>query len=259
MNLYMRIKNTINAGLVYLKQEWIKKLFFAILLKIQNPRARFIHYIHGEGIEIGALQNPLPVPSKQATVKYVDYKTTEELRRSYPELKSLNLVHIDYIGSAEDLSNISSDSQDFVILNHVFEHLINPIKSLSEFSRVLKKWWIVYLTVPEKTRTFDSNRPRTLLEHMIEDYQNPSSERDYQHFREFAWIRYSNPEDIENEAKRLFDENYSIHYHVFIEEDVVNLITWANQHWVTNLTIKDHKSLLKNPADIEFILILEKN
>jgi ubiquinone/menaquinone biosynthesis C-methylase UbiE len=80
----------------------------------------------------------LPVPASQATVKYVDYKTTEELRQSYPELRNLALVHIDYIGNAEDLSSIPSGSQNFVILNHVFEHLINPIKALSEFDRVLK-------------------------------------------------------------------------------------------------------------------------
>ncbi len=259
MNFFTRLKNTFTAWIVYVKQEWVTKLLYAIILKFQNPRANFLHYIKGEGIEIGALQNPLPISKDQATVRYVDYKTTEELRTSYPELNNLSLVHIDYIGNAEDLSVLPNGSQNFVILNHVFEHLVNPIKALVEFNRVLKSGGIVFLTIPEKTRTFDRNRPRTALEHIVSDYQDPSTDRDYEHFREFAGIKYTYKNHIEKEARKLFDENYSIHYHVFIEEDVNNVIAWCNTNWLTNFSIIDHKSLLPNPADNEFILILQKH
>ncbi len=253
-----RIKNTLEAGINYLRSEWLWKLFFAVLLKLQNPRQKYIHHIKGHWIEIWALQNPLPIDQDKAKVQYVDYKTTEELRISYPELAKLDLVETDYIGSAENLETIETNSKDFVILNHVFEHLANPIKALQEFDRVLRKDGIAFLAIPEKTRTFDKNRPRTALEHIIEDYKSPSQERDYEHFREFAWIHYSDAASQEKEAKRLRDTNYSIHYHVFIEEDVVNLVNRCNEQWITHFSIIDKKSLLRNPADNEFILILKK-
>lgn len=255
---FFRIKNTVYAGIEYLKNEGILKLLYAILLKIQNPRGRFISYIQWTGIEIWALQNPLPVDTSKAKVKYVDYKTTDELRASYPELNNLDIVHVDYVGNAEDLSSVENQSQDFVILNHVFEHLINPLKALTEWHRVLRTWWIVFLAVPEKTRTFDRDRPRTTLQHLIDDYQHPSAERDYEHFKEFAGISHQDPTQKEAEAKRLYDTNYSIHYHVFIQEDVVELIKRGNQNNIFSFDIIDQKALSSNPADNEFILILKK-
>lgn len=256
--MWNRIKNTLLAWYIYLRKQWIYKLICAIMLRIQNPRWRFIHYIQWVGIEIWALQNPLPVPKSQATVHYVDYKTTEELRTSYPELKNLYLVPVTFLGNAENLETIKDQSQDFVILNHVFEHLKNPLQALSEFYRVLVPWWIVYLAIPEKTRTFDKKRERTSIAHMVADYKDPSDERDRQHFTEYASNFFTNQEDISREAERLYSIQYSIHYHVFIQEDVEHLIQRWNEQSVFNFSIIDQKSVLSNPADHEFILILKK-
>jgi hypothetical protein len=44
-----------------------------------------------------------------------------------------------------------------------------------------------------------------------------------------------------------------------MEEDVRNIIDWSNKAGVTHFRVVDHKSLLSNPADNEFILILQKN
>jgi hypothetical protein len=46
---------------------------------------------------------------------------------------------------------------------------------------------------------------------------------------------------------------------VFTEQDVVDLINRWNEQHIFNFSIIDHKSLLSNPADHEFILILKKN
>src|SRR5437868_3016790 len=53
-------------------------------------------YLWGEGIEVGALSNPLP-PPPGARVKYVDRMSVDDLRRQYPELASYDLVPVDII------------------------------------------------------------------------------------------------------------------------------------------------------------------
>ncbi len=93
---------------------------------------------------------------------------------------------------------------------------------------------------------------------MVADYKDPSDERDRQHFTEYASNFFTNQEDISREAERLYSIQYSIHYHVFIQEDVEHLIQRWNEQSVFNFSIIDQKSVLSNPADHEFILILKK-
>jgi predicted SAM-dependent methyltransferase len=70
-------------------------------------------------------------------------------------IKNESPVKIDYLCKADNLVGIVNLSQDFIIANHVFEHLDNPLKALIEWHRVLKGGGILFLTVPDKRRTFD--------------------------------------------------------------------------------------------------------
>jgi hypothetical protein len=51
------------------------------------------------------------------------------------------------------------------------------------------------------------------------------------HYREFAEIllkhRPKDDSEIEREAQRLKDVDYSIHYHVFLEEDLIALLEYG--------------------------------
>ena len=214
-------------------------------------------YIRWEGIEIGWLINPTLVDKSKAVVKYVDYLTEDQLKVNYNEIKNQNFQRIDYICMADNLDKIEDNSQDFVIWNHLFEHLNNPIKTLIEWNRVLKNGGLIYMAIPDKRRTFDAPRERTSLNHIVLDYLEPSFDRDYEHYREYAWLGTQVPEEIDIEARRLIDTNYSIHYHVFLEQDVQDIINWCNEN--TNLkfetTFVKHTS--KNPWDNEFIFILK--
>ena len=53
-------------------------------------------FLAGDGIEIGALHEPLPVPAG-VRVRYVDRLTKPMLRAHYPELESLPLVDVDIV------------------------------------------------------------------------------------------------------------------------------------------------------------------
>lgn len=201
--------------------------------------------------------NPFPYDKRVAEVRYSDYKSTPDLVAAYPALAGFNLVDVEYVCPADNLHSIPDNSQDFLIASHVFEHLPNPIGGLSEFYRVCKDQAIIYLVVPEKTRTGDIFRTRTPLSHMIADYTDPSSERDLEHFREHIHMSPTDKEAFEDAAKTLQKTTESFHYHVFLEQDVIDLINWANIHIPVHFEIIDHKPLLQNnPADLDFALIL---
>lgn len=214
-------------------------------------------YIRWIGIEIGWLTNPTPVKKDIAKVQYVDYLDEEAIKNSYTELAEINLQKVDFVCKADNLDVIPSDSQDFVIGNHLFEHLDNPIKTLIEWYRVLKNDGVIFMAIPDKRRTFDINRERTSLEHIVSDYLDPSPDRDWQHYLEFAGINQTDTDKIIFEAEKLKEINYSIHYHVFVEEDVQKIIDWCNENTKAKFEIIDIKHTSNNLADNEFIFILK--
>ena len=59
-------------------------------------------FLHGSGIEIGALQKPLPVPS-HVRVTYVDRLSKPDLYIHYPELRAFDLVEVDVLDNGEIL------------------------------------------------------------------------------------------------------------------------------------------------------------
>ncbi|ODS36956.1 MAG: hypothetical protein A7316_09715 [Candidatus Altiarchaeales archaeon WOR_SM1_86-2] len=226
-----------------------------------DPRQNLSNkYIKGNGIEIGALHNPLPVDNKRAKVRYVDCRPIETLREHYLELKQNSFVSSDIIASAEDLSVISDSSLDFLIANHLLEHCANPIKALKEFHRVVKKYnGIVYLSLPntQSEGSFDKGREITTIEHLINDYFAKDSERhllDFIHFWE--WVIYAGKrctfEAALMNAKKLYDMEFSIHYHVFVEENFLALLGFMRE----NLNIR-FEIVEKHTDEYEFIFILK--
>ncbi len=254
------MKNTLAKALYYIQRNGIFRLAingWYYLIVVHYKKKLAYKYLKGKWVEIGALMNPFPYDKKVAEVRYSDYKPTKDLVEAYPALAGFKLVDVEYVCPADDLHSIPTDSQDFLIASHVFEHLPNPIGGLEEFYRVCKDWAIIYLTVPEKTRTGDKFRSRTPLAHMIDDYQAYSPERDLEHFREFVHMSPVYKEAFEKEAGHLQKTVESFHYHVFLEEDVIDIIDWCNRNISVNFEILDHKPLLvNNPADLDFALII---
>jgi hypothetical protein len=75
------------------------------------------------------MQNPLFVlPDVQ--VKYIDRYTIAELRyqvRDIPLLRDKPMVAVDVLDDGAALATVPDESQDFVIANHILEHVQNPI------------------------------------------------------------------------------------------------------------------------------------
>jgi len=177
----------------------------------------------GFGIEIGALHHPAKV-RKGVQVKYVDRLSVEKLREQYPELNKMQLVEADVIADGETLEPVGNLTQDFVIANHFLEHCQNPISAMENMLRVLKKKGILFVSIPDKRYTFDINRPITPYDHLVRDYTEGPEVSRRQHFEE--WVRLANKVtddfEFERQVKHLMEINYSIHFHVWTETEMID-------------------------------------
>lgn len=220
----MSVMSTIKTG--------VKHLLGRSLTAQRRPHLKLLS---GCGLEIGALHRPVTAP--HLTIQYVDLYTREELYTIYPELQGLPLVKTDIVSDAETLRGIESSSQDFIIANHVIEHMANPIGALRAWMRVLRPGGKLYLAVPDKEHTFDRERECTTIAHLLEDFESPSRERDSVHFEEFALhvscrtCHLCSEEDYRSYAQKLWEENYSIHYHVWDFSSFRSLLTFLGSHF----------------------------
>jgi len=207
-------------------------------------------YLAGEGIEIGALHNPMVLPPG-AGVKYVDRLSVADLRRQYPELADAALVPVDIVDDGEKLATIPDESQDFVLANHFIEHCQNPIMALQNMIRVLKVGGVLFLAVPDKRFTFDAKRDVTSFDHLVRDYLEGPEWSRRSHFRD--WVRgvhsLEEPDEIERKMQNLLEMDYSIHYHVWTQADIMEWI--ARMMPVLQF---DVEQMSRNGVEVIFIL-----
>jgi len=224
-------------------------------------RRSFSLFLHGSGIEIGALHQPLALDGLPITqIQYVDRMDVSELRRHYPELAGYKFVPVHVLDDGETLATFADNSLDFIIANHFIEHTRNPIGALRNWLRKLKPGGIIYMAVPDKRRIFDSERPLTLLEHLIEDDSRLPAEqdqRDYMHFLEYAkLVDRQTGAEIESHARRLSAAQYSIHFHTFVASSFLELLRYAQTHLALPFEILAYADTL--PGSDEFLTVLTK-
>ncbi len=157
-------------------------------------------YLRGRGIEIGALHRPLRVPHA-VRVSYLDRLPREELYRQYPNLAGHDLVPVDIVDDAERLVRVADESQDFVIANHFLEHCQDPIGTLLHFFRVLRDQGILFL---------EEGAELSKREHVSEFVR--------------LVLKAVDPEDVQREADRLLATDFSIHYHVWTQTELMELL-----------------------------------
>ncbi len=115
----------------------------------------------------------------------------------------------------------------------------------------------LYLALPDKRYTFDKPRKVTPLDHVVKDYREGPEGGRREHFRDWAagvGRAGLSEAEVEREADRLTEINYSIHFHVWTQFEMVELIHWLRQKHGVDF---DMELLCK--LGEEFILVLRKN
>jgi 2-polyprenyl-3-methyl-5-hydroxy-6-metoxy-1,4-benzoquinol methylase len=140
----------------------------------------------GHGLEIGAFHQPAIIPA-HCTIEYCDAQSKEEAIKLFPELNINDLVDVHYICDLdkEGLSLFESERFDFVIFNHVIEHVANPIKVVSELFRIIKPGGHVVISAPDKNFTFDRHRALTSFTHLKEEYEKNVTVVTEEHYIDF--------------------------------------------------------------------------
>ena len=218
---------------------------------IFNVRARLAkQYLRGEGLEIGALHAPLPLP-RGAIARYVDRLPVSELRKQYLNLAGQAFVPVDVVDDGETLATMPDDSQDFVIANHFLEHTEDPIGTLKAFFRVLRFGGVVFLGLPDKRYTFDCDRPLTPLAHLLADHLNGPQWTRREHFQEFARLveRCESDDAVQRRADELMANGTSIHFHVWTQREMLELLLWVQRQ-----VSFDIETVVRNKLEVLFIL-----
>ncbi len=231
------------------------------------------NFIKGVGLEVGAFASPLPVPNS-ARVRYVDKYNLEDLDASH-KVAGLSLIDFgvdlgavvrpDIVDDGECLGKIGDFSQDFVIANHVLEHFEDPIKGFKNMLRVLKHGGILYISLPEMRHSFDCVRSETSFDHIKRDYEEgPGWSRDFA-YAEFSKIFAANGMDkglfprrsgedlakFEGDiARELNETNYSIHFHAWTMDGMVQMFSRIKQDYKLAF---ETKLVLKNKEEVIFI------
>lgn len=215
------------------------------LVKRFGPRERerrrlANQYLRGEGIEIGALHNPLRT---QASVRYVDRLSRADLRRHYPELAAFPVVEPDIVDDGERLTKIANGSQDFIIANHFIEHCEDPIGTLKAFASKLRPGGTIYMAVPDKRFTFDRARASTTLAHLEIDHCDGGASSRQDHYLEYARLA-SAPTPLADEAAKplaakLMADQYSIHFHVWTHGEFADFVRACIARHLAHVTLVD--------------------
>jgi SAM-dependent methyltransferase len=231
-----------------------------------EARAEFAaRYLFGEGLEIGALHQPLAVPA-HAKVRYVDRMKTDELRREYPELAEWDLTEVAVVDDGETLATVAEESQDFIVANHFLEHTENPIGTIETHLGKLKPGGVLFYAVPDKRFTFDFRRPVTPIEEMVADYDEGPERSRAEHYEEWTRLvideespsdggaeQVASEEWVQRRARELEAAKYSIHMHVWTQVEFLQLILACRERLGERFDIEATAK-----RAIEFIVVLRK-
>lgn len=236
-------------------------IMYKVSIKRKNKIRAFFafKYIVGKGIEIGAQGSPLQVDRNKATVTYVD-RISNEQNTTLHHLSAQELTSIDVLAEADNLDMFKNESFDFVIANHLLEHIPNPLAALEEWLRILRDNGVLYLSLPNCCcNEYDFQRKPVNVDHIIDDFQNQHKDRKEEHWKEFVEIVEGIPQDsldfskCLNEQYRLKDNR--IHMHVFNKELIDDIIGYIRANLYSNLHVIDFFSF---KYSFEIIVIIRK-
>jgi SAM-dependent methyltransferase len=144
-----------------------------------------------------------------------------------------NRMGTQYISDATDLSAIAPTSYDFLLSSNCLEHIANPLRALTEWKRVVRIGGAIVLILPNPKSNFDHQRPVTSFEHLVQDFQDGTTEDDLTHLDEVLALHDLSRDPkggtmIEFRARSIDNyQNRALHHHVFDLELIARMLTHA--------------------------------
>jgi SAM-dependent methyltransferase len=115
------------------------------------------------GIEIGgASHNPFNLPH----CLNVDYTAESTVFSKGSEILCNRVMKVDIVANGDDLP-FKDGTLDYVISSHVIEHFFDPVRTIKEWLRVVKKGGYVLIIAPTKDNLESEHRPCTTLKEII--------------------------------------------------------------------------------------------
>lgn len=176
---------------------------------------RYSFYPNGKGLEIGV---------GARTIAPVSRTLLADGYESHGKDRSIAQVYF----PANDIP-FGDATFDFVLSEHTLEHIGNALRALREWVRVLKPGGHLILFLPHKERTNDRLRDRTPLAHLIDDFNKQVPDDDVTHVEE--WIQNVTkaggiPDHYRHVAKADLARTGSIHHHVWVAEDIKEVLQY---------------------------------
>jgi SAM-dependent methyltransferase len=176
-------------------------------------------YLRGSGIEFGALDAPVALP-RSVEVRYAD---VGDAKANYEKAGTPDIV-----ADIETMDCIKDRSLDFVVANHVLEHVENPLRAFEMIHRVLRPGGIAFITLPDKRFSFDRKRPLTPLDHLIADYENGPKGSLAAHYDDYV----ENAFGLAGTERQIMVDQFlarhaNIHFHVWDFEAMAMMFTYV--------------------------------
>jgi SAM-dependent methyltransferase len=127
----------------------------------------------------------------------------------------------EFVGDAADMAHLSANGYEFILASHVVEHIANPLRALSHWTRLVVEGGLLILVVPHRDGTFDHRREITSLQHLFDDFARNTPETDETHVDEVLRMHdlrrdpdLGGPDEFLRRVKANATLR-SIHHHVF--------------------------------------------
>ena len=197
-------------------------------------------YLHGTGVKIRALNQPLCVENAKA--KYTD--------------KMDEIMNIDCIDNEALLTKVQDEALDFILANDFLQYCENPIGAIRNFLRKIKKDGILFLTVPVKNKDdWDKNRELTSFDHLVKDDMDEGASSRYIHYKEWVTLVEERENEITKRTQELMDLNYNIHFHVWDRWSLIDFVKRINVYLGIPFRVESYQY---DQEQEEIILILKK-
>ena len=219
-----------------------------------NRAAIAATFLRGRGVEIGAFSQPNDLPPDRE-IAFYDRYPAETLREVYDADCGRPLMEPDYVGQAETLDGLPDAAFDFVIANHVIEHLQDPILFLKSVASKLAPGGRAMIAAPDKRYCWDKPRSLTSFDHLVEDHEGTQSlSHQRAHFvRYFVEAGGQDEVTAAANADAVDMSDIRFHYHVWDAETFAAFVAATIERYRLPLA-----SIHTRATEADIIVVLEK-